>query len=1213
MKKLLLTIGIVVAVLFGTTAITQGATSVFQVFQGGTGTSSPSGILYGDNSGSNPLKTVSIGAGCTFIGGTLSCPGTGSSASSTLLGDNNTFSGINSFTNTSSNFAGTLNGSSLATILASAFSTTSASYFLSLNQGNAFSTTSANYLLSTKGYLTSAVTSVGAVYPLSSTGGNTPVISSATSSASSAGVLSAADWTNFNNKVSSSSLAALYPFPLTGNATSTLTQFNGGLTAFASSTIGNGTLAGGLTISGDATTTGNIIELGAGTSTYVNGINISSGCFSIAGTCIGSSFASSTLLSDNNTFSGSNNFTKNVGIGTASPIATLQIASTSAGVTYPLWLTNANSNSEVQIRLQPSTAATRYNVISAINNGTNAIDTVFSTANGALPTERMRITAAGTVGIGTTSPATTLSVTGSGYFTGGGIGVGVLNTTSGTLQTVGNIIDGGTLTVNGATSTFANGINLTTGCYAIGGTCISAGGGTTYTGTYPIVVTGSVISTPLATTTIQQTYGTPQIGAITFATTSASFNGLTVADAISNSGGTFTITPLWSGTLNNAGLTNPSTTVNSQTCTLGSTCTITAASSTLLSDNNTWTGSNIFNNSLSIGVNTNGILLGGSTWIYSTSTNKDTILGIGAGGNSATTSPTDAENTSIGFQSQKVGTGTFNSSLGAFALANGTGSNNTAIGWEAMAFNTTGSANTGIGYFAIGQSTNAVNSTGIGYESIPASSAQLDTTAIGYKSGLLNTGWDSTFLGELSGQNVTTGNNNILIGYNALAPSATANNQLNIGNIIFGSGLAATSSSTTLIPTSTGSIGIGTSTPGSLLSVGNSSGTSGINFSLATSTFSNTGGINLTTGCYAINGTCTGNGSGTVTAVTATAPLFSTGGTTPNITWTGLATTTNLSSSNILVSNGGAGVYGVATSTLAASSPLTGSFTQIGSGGTLGCQTASGSQAGCLASADWTTFNNKQAAISLTTTGTGAATFVSNTLNIPTPVIPAAANPTGTVGLTAVNGSATTFLRSDGAPALSQSIIPTWTGLHTFQAGWLSTASSTVVGNFTVQGATTTLNSTLRVATSSPVAFQICDIFGTCTVTVNTASTTGSIFTVAATTSTNSLTNALFMVDQYGHLTASSTAKITVGACGTGGGVLGTNANDTAGDVTTGTGASSCALTFGAVYSATPIVIITDNSTGATVDVSARSTTGFTVALSTSLSTIDFSYLVVIP
>ncbi len=75
------------------------------------------------------------------------------------------------------------------------------------------------------------------------------------------------------------------------------------------------------------------------------------------------------------------------------------------------------------------------------------------------------------------------------------------------------------------------------------------------------------------------------------------------------------------------------------------------------------------------------------------------------------------------------------------------------------------------------------------------------------------------------------------------------------------------------------------------------------------------------------------------------------------ITYTGLATTSQPSSSNLLTSNGAAGVYGTATSTLSASSPLTGSFVQVGSGGSLGCQTASGAQAGCLSAADWLTFN----------------------------------------------------------------------------------------------------------------------------------------------------------------------------------------------------------------------------------------------------------------
>ena len=40
------------------------------------------------------------------------------------------------------------------------------------------------------------------------------------------------------------------------------------------------------------------------------------------------------------------------------------------------------------------------------------------------------------------------------------------------------------------------------------------------------------------------------------------------------------------------------------------------------------------------------------------------------------------------------------------------------------------------------------------------------------------------------------------------------------------------------------------------------------------------------------------------------------------------------------------------------------------------------------------------------------------------------ANPSATIGLTVVNGSATTAMRSDGAPALSQAIAPTWTNDH---------------------------------------------------------------------------------------------------------------------------------------------------------------------------------------
>jgi hypothetical protein len=49
------------------------------------------------------------------------------------------------------------------------------------------------------------------------------------------------------------------------------------------------------------------------------------------------------------------------------------------------------------------------------------------------------------------------------------------------------------------------------------------------------------------------------------------------------------------------------------------------------------------------------------------------------------------------------------------------------------------------------------------------------------------------------------------------------------------------------------------------------------------------------------------------------------------------------------------------------------------------------------------------------------------------PVLPAGAgNPSVLVGLTAVNGSANTFMRSDAAPAINQNINPVWTNIHTF-------------------------------------------------------------------------------------------------------------------------------------------------------------------------------------
>ena len=88
--------------------------------------------------------------------------------------------------------------------------------------------------------------------------------------------------------------------------------------------------------------------------------------------------------------------------------------------------------------------------------------------------------------------------------------------------------------------------------------------------------------------------------------------------------------------------------------------------------------------------------------------------------------------------------------------------------------------------------------------------------------------------------------------------------------------------------TTAGNVGIGTTTPGSIFSVNNV-----LNLTTATSTFYSTGGVNLTSGCFSIIGTCVsgsgGGGSGTVgsgtqgqfafynaagTTLTATSSLF---------------------------------------------------------------------------------------------------------------------------------------------------------------------------------------------------------------------------------------------------------------------------------------------------------------------------------------------------
>lgn len=85
-----------------------------------------------------------------------------------------------------------------------------------------------------------------------------------------------------------------------------------------------------------------------------------------------------------------------------------------------------------------------------------------------------------------------------------------------------------------------------------------------------------------------------------------------------------------------------------------------------------------------------------------------------------------------------------------------------------------------------------------------------------------------------------------------------------------------------------------------------------------------------------------------------------------HLTYSSLAATGSAPvSSNLAYWGNNGTLFNVATSTLSASGPLTGSFTQVGSGGALGCTTAASGVAGCLSNTSFDTFNNKQVAISV--------------------------------------------------------------------------------------------------------------------------------------------------------------------------------------------------------------------------------------------------------
>ncbi len=132
--------------------------------------------------------------------------------------------------------------------------------------------------------------------------------------------------------------------------------------------------------------------------------------------------------------------------------------------------------------------------------------------------------------------------------------------------------------------------------------------------------------------------------------------------------------------------------------------------------------------------------------------------------------------------------GYHNLAIGADCLDHNTsGYKNVAIGFAAMYTGTTGYQNTTIGTHALNRVTNGFQNTAIGTNALYNQTWHQQNVGVGYQAGFGCKGSYNVCLGAMAGFNEFTGNRNILIGYNVNASSASAANELNIGNLIKGS------------------------------------------------------------------------------------------------------------------------------------------------------------------------------------------------------------------------------------------------------------------------------------------------------------------------------------------------------------------------------------------------------------------------------------------
>jgi hypothetical protein len=143
------------------------------------------------------------------------------------------------------------------------------------------------------------------------------------------------------------------------------------------------------------------------------------------------------------------------------------------------------------------------------------------------------------------------------------------------------------------------------------------------------------------------------------------------------------------------------------------------------------------------------------------------------------------DQTFVGYQAGKGGSGVSNVGVGAQAmLLNTGGGGNTGIGAQALQSNINNSHSTGVGFQALNSNTGAQNSA-VGSQVLWANTTGANNVAMGYNAGRFITGGSTT---------ATAVDNSILIGYGVKVAGNTQTNQIVIGYDATGLG-----SNTTLI------------------------------------------------------------------------------------------------------------------------------------------------------------------------------------------------------------------------------------------------------------------------------------------------------------------------------------------------------------------------------------------------------------------------------